>query len=164
MKKEKRFRYVLFSKIHITMIMHFNSIGELQMITDKLQVTLLTGRTIEQGVGKEQGKASKEYAESVSVCYMDPEDLKKLGVKEKTNVQVSTDYGSVVVKALKSPRGPHPSVIFIPYGPWANALVNPETHSIGMPSLKGIPAEVEPAHDKPVLELEKLLKKEFGKK
>jgi formylmethanofuran dehydrogenase subunit D len=129
----------------------------------KLRVTLLTGRTIEQGVGKERGKASKEYVESVSVCYIDPEDLKRLEIKEKTNVQVSTEHGSIVVKAIKSLRGPHPSIIFIPYGPWANALVNPETHSIGMPSLKGIPAEVEPAHDKPILELEKLLKEEFGK-
>ena len=129
----------------------------------KLQVTLLTGRTIEQGVAKERGKASKEYFESVSVCYMDPEDLKRLGIKEKTNVQVSTEHGSVVVKAVKSLRGPHPSVIFIPYGPWANAVVNPETHSIGMPSLKGIPAEVEPAPNKPILGLEKLLEEEFGK-
>ena len=129
----------------------------------KLRVTLLTGRTIEQGVAKERGKASKEYVESVSVCYIDPEDLKRLGIKEKTNVQVSTEHGSVVVKAVKSLRNPHPSVIFIPYGPWANAVVNPETHSIGMPSLKGIPAEVEPAPDKPILGLEKLLEEEFGK-
>jgi len=130
----------------------------------KLRVTLLTGRTIEQGVGKERGKASKEYMESVSVCYMDPEDLKKIGIKEKTNVLVSTGYGTVVVKALKSLRAPHLGVIFIPYGPWANAVVNPETHSIGMPSLKGIPAEVEPAPDKPLLSLEELLEKQFGKK
>lgn len=129
----------------------------------KLRVTLLTGRTIEQGVGKEHGKASKEYFESVSVCYMDPEDLKRLGIKEKTNVQVSTNYGSVVVKAVKSLRGPHPGVIFIPYGPWANVVVNPETHSIGMPSLKGIPAEVEHAPNKPILMLEKLLEEQFGK-
>lgn len=130
----------------------------------KLRVTLLTGRTIEQGVGKERGKTSKEYMESVSVCYMDPEDLKKLGIKEKTNVLVSTDYGAVVVKARKSLRTPHPGVIFIPYGPWANVLVNPETHGIGMPSLKGIPAEVEPAPDKSILTLEDLLIEQFRKK
>jgi formylmethanofuran dehydrogenase subunit D len=129
----------------------------------KLRVTLLTGRTIEQGVAKERGKASREYVESVSVCYMDPEDLKKLAIKEKTNVQVSTDYGSVVVKALKSLRAPHPNVIFIPYGPWANVVVNPETHGIGMPSLKGIPAEVEPAPDEPVLSLAELLRIQFRK-
>jgi formylmethanofuran dehydrogenase subunit D len=129
----------------------------------KLRVTLITGRTIEQGVGKERGKSSKDYVESVSVCYMDPEDLKRLGVKEKNNVKVSTDYGSVVVKAFKSLRAPHPGVIFIPYGPWANVIVNPETHGIGMPSFKGIPAEVEPAPDKPILSLEELLREQFGK-
>lgn len=129
----------------------------------KLNVTLLTGRTIEQGVGKERGKASKEYIESVSVCFIDPEDLKKLGIKEKANVLVSTKYGSVVIKALKSLRGPHSGIIYIPYGPWANVIVDPETHSIGMPSLKGIPAEIEPAPDKPLLSLEELLNEQFRK-
>lgn len=129
----------------------------------KLRVTLLTGRTIEQGVGKERGKTSKAYVESVSVCYVDPEDLKRLKIKEKTNVLVSTDYGSVVVKAVKSLRGPHPGVIFIPYGPWVNVVVDPETQGVGMPSLKGIPAEVEPALDKTVLGLDEILRKQFGK-
>ncbi|MGB9959902.1 MAG: molybdopterin dinucleotide binding domain-containing protein [Candidatus Bathyarchaeales archaeon] len=129
----------------------------------KLKVTLVTGRTIEQGVGKEHGKASKEYMESVSICYMDPQDMKKLGIKDKTNILVSTEFGSVVVKAVKSIRTPHPGVIYIPYGPWANVVVDPETHSIGMPSFKGIPAEIEPAPDKPILTLKELLKLQFGK-
>lgn len=129
----------------------------------KIKVTLLTGRTIEQGVGKEHGKFSNEYAESVSVCYMDPEDLKRLGIKGKTNALVSTEFGSVVVKALKSLRTPHPGIVFIPYGPWANVVVDPEIHGIGMPSFKGIPAEVEPAPDKPILGLEQLLKQQFRK-
>ncbi|MEM2947535.1 MAG: molybdopterin dinucleotide binding domain-containing protein [Candidatus Bathyarchaeia archaeon] len=129
----------------------------------KLKVTLLTGRTIEQGAGKERGKSSKEYVESVSVCYIDPEDMKKLGVKDGTNIQVSTAFGSVVVKAKKSLRAPHPGVVFIPYGLWANVVVDPETHGIGMPSFKGIPATVEPAPDKPVLGLEELLKTVFRK-
>jgi formylmethanofuran dehydrogenase subunit D len=129
----------------------------------KLKVTLITGRTIEQGVGKEHGKSSKEYLESVSVCYIDPEDLKRLGIKEGENVLVSTRFGSVVVKAVKSIRNPHPGIIFIPYGPWANAVVDPETHSIGMPSFKGVHAEIEPAPDKPVLGLKELLKEQFRK-
>lgn len=138
--------------------------GELAMCDKpKLKVTLITGRTIEQGAGKERGKSSKEYVESVSVCYIDPEDLKKLGIKEGENVSVSTKFGSVVVRAVKSIRNPHPGIIFIPYGPWANVVVDPETHGIGMPSFKGIPAEVEPSPDKPVLSLKKLLKKQFRK-
>lgn len=129
----------------------------------KLKVTLLTGRTIEQGVGKEHGKSSKEYWESVSVCYLDPKDMEKLGIKDGTNVLVSTDYGSVVVKALKSKRAPHEGEIFIPYGPWANAVVAPETNGIGMPSFKGIPATIEPAPEQKVLDLAELLKRQFRK-
>jgi formylmethanofuran dehydrogenase subunit D len=134
-------------------------------MTDRseLQVTLLTGRTIEQGVGKERGKWSKEYLESVAVCYMDPADLKKLGVREKSNVLVSTEQGSVVVKALRSPRAPHAGVIYIPYGPWANAVVDPKTDGIGMPSFKGIPAKVRSTYDRPFLTLSELLEAEFGK-
>jgi formylmethanofuran dehydrogenase subunit D len=128
-----------------------------------LRVTLITGRTIDQGVGKEKGKASEEYRDSVSICHIDAEDLKKLGIKEKSSVLVSTTYGSVVVKAIKSPRSPHQGVIFMPYGPWANAVISPETHSIGMPSLKGIPADIQPAQDKPVLSLQELLKEQFGR-
>ncbi|HVP16146.1 MAG TPA: molybdopterin dinucleotide binding domain-containing protein [candidate division Zixibacteria bacterium] len=131
--------------------------------SSKLKVTLLTGRTIEQGVGKECGKASQDYFESVAVCHVDPEDMKRLGIREGTSVRVSTDYGSVILKALKSPRGPHTGVIFIPYGVWANAVVSIETSSIGMPSLKGIPAEIEPAADKVVLSLSEFLREQFGK-
>jgi formylmethanofuran dehydrogenase subunit D len=128
----------------------------------KLQVILLTGRTIEQGVARELGKTSKEYEESASTCFVDQDDLKTLGIKEKSNLNISTACGSVILKAVKSPRGPHKGVIFIPYGPWANTVVDPETDSIGMPSLKGIPAEIEPAPDKQVLGLKQLLLQEFG--
>jgi len=124
---------------------------------------LVTGRTIEQGVGKEHGKASEDYAESVAVCYLDPEDLKQLKIKEKTPIQVSTPHGAVVVRAIKSRRGPHPRLVFMPYGPWANAIANPDTDSIGMPSFKGVPAEVEPAPAKSVMSLKELLEKQFGK-
>ena len=123
----------------------------------KLKVSLLTGRTIDQGKGKEMGKLSKEYLESVIICQIDPKDMRSLGIKENTNVKVTTDFGSVVLRAVKSARAPHPKVVFIPYGPWASLIMNPKTHGTGMPSLKGIPAEVESAPNKKVLSLQNLL-------
>jgi formylmethanofuran dehydrogenase subunit D len=133
------------------------------MLKGKLKVTLLTGRTIEQGVGKEAGKGTHGYFESTTMCYMDEGDMKKLGIKNNTHIQVTTPNGSVVLRAVKYPRGAMPGLIYIPYGPWANSIVSNETTSIGMPSFKGTPAEVEPAPDMPVLTLKELLKKEFGK-
>jgi len=129
----------------------------------KLKVSLLTGRTIDQGKGKEMGKLSKEYLESVIICQIDPNDMKNLGIKENTNVKVTTDFGSAVLKAVKSARAPHPKVVFIPYGPWASLIMNPKTHGTGMPSLKGIPAEIEPAPNENVLSLQNLLKQQFHK-
>jgi len=129
----------------------------------KLKVTLLTGRTIDQGVGKEAGKGTKEYFESTTMCYLDQEDMKKLGAKNNTHVQVTTPNGSVVLRAVKHPRGAMPGLIYIPYGPWANAIVSDETTSIGMPSFKGTPAEIEAAPEKPVLTLKELLSQQFGK-
>jgi len=130
----------------------------------KLKVSLLTGRTIDQGTGKEMGKLSKEYLESVVICQMDPEDMKFLGIKENNNVKVITDFGSVVMKAVKSARAPHPKVAFIPYGPWANIIMNPKTHGTGMPSFKGIPAEIEPALEEKVLTLHDLLNQYYEEK
>ncbi len=124
----------------------------------RLKVSLLTGRTIDQGKGKEMGKLSKEYLENVVLCQMDPKDMEYLGINENSNVKVTTDFGSVVLKAVKSARAPHPKVVFIPYGPWASLIMNPNTHGTGMPSLKGIPAEIEPAINENVLSLKDLLK------
>jgi len=133
------------------------------MVKQKLKVTLLTGRTIEQGVGKEAGKATQGYFESTTMAYMDICDMKKLGIKNQTNIQVTTPNGSVVLRAVKHPRGAMPGMIYIPYGLWANSICSNETTSIGMPSFKGTPAEVEAAPDKSVLTLKELLKSEFGK-
>jgi formylmethanofuran dehydrogenase subunit D len=133
------------------------------MLEETLKVTLLTGRTIEQGVGKEKGKSSQEYFDACAMCYMDADDMQKIGVKNNTNIKVTTPNGSVVLRAVKYPRAATPGLIYIPYGPWANAVCSDKTTSIGMPSFKGTPAEVEPAPDLQVLTIKELLKSEFGR-
>ena len=129
----------------------------------KIQVTLLTGRTIDQGATKEHGKLSDEYRESVATCEIDPNDLKKLGIKENSNVKVSTAYGTAVVKAKQSKRAPHPKIAYMPYGLWVNAVTDPKTHGTGMPSFKGIPAEIQPAPTESILSIPQLLKQTFRK-
>ena len=129
----------------------------------KLQISLLTGRTIDQGTSKEYGKLTNEYFESVTICQLDPEDMERLGIKENDNVRVTTQFGSVTIKAIESTKAPHPKIAFIPYGPWANLVMDPQTHGSGMPSLKGIPAEITPAPDEEVLTLAELLTTHYGK-
>ena len=129
----------------------------------KLRVSLITGRTIDQGRAKEYSKLSKAYWESATSCEIDPEDMKYLGVSEKDTVKLTTEFGSVVVRAVESIRGPHSKIVFLPYGPWVNLVVNPRTDGTGMPSLKGVEAEIEPAPQEDVLSLQDLLKKHYTK-
>jgi formylmethanofuran dehydrogenase subunit D len=118
---------------------------------------LLTGRTIYQGVGKEQGKLSEEYLNSVAICEMDPEDMSRMMFTENRNVRVTTQSGSVIVKAVKSIRGPHPRTLFIPCGPWASLVMSSKTDGTGMPLLKGVPATIEAAPKDKILTVHELL-------
>ncbi len=129
----------------------------------KLQLTIITGRTIDQGVGKERGKSSEHYFEHAAVCFMDGHDMSELGVKDGTNVRVTSKYGSVVVKCKEFPRGSMPRVLFMPCGLWANAICGDETYGVGAPLFKGFPVEVEPAPDEPILRLKELLLKQYGR-
>lgn len=128
-----------------------------------LKVLLLTGRTVEQGREKERSKFSREYMESVAACHIDPNDMVAFEIRENSNIRITTSLGSVVVKARKSLRAPHAGSVFIPYGAWANLLIGSETDSVGMPSFKGVPAEIEPSPDDEVSSLEDLVKKHYRK-
>ncbi|HMA05083.1 MAG TPA: molybdopterin dinucleotide binding domain-containing protein [Methanomicrobiales archaeon] len=117
----------------------------------KIQLNLISGRTIQQGVAIEGGKEKPAYREACGIIELDAEDFKKLGIYRNTNVRVTSPYGTVVVKAVDATQGPHPGLGWIPMGPWANQITNPNTYSTGMPTFKGVPVEVEPAPNELVL-------------
>ena len=133
------------------------------MVEQKLRAILITGRTIDQGVGKEMGKGSQEYFDGSAICIIDEADMKKMGIKSRTNVKVTSKYGSVIVKSVKNPYGSNPGLVFIPCGLWANAICGDETFGMGMPLYKGFAVEVEPAPNQVVLSLDELLKEEYGR-
>ncbi len=133
------------------------------MVEQKLRAILITGRTIEQGVGKELGKGSIEYYDSCAVCFFNKTDMTKLGIKNGSIVKVTSKYGSVIVKAQKYQWGVNPGMVFIPCGSWANAITGDETFSMGMPLFKGFPVEVEAAPNEPIMTLDELLMKQFGR-
>ncbi len=130
-----------------------------------MKVKLITGRSLQQGASKEVGKLSEEYFNNVAICELDPSDMEALNISPGQNIVLKTKFGEVVLKAVKSAQAPHKGIVFIPYGPWANLVVDPETHGSGMPSFKGIEAEVFPAkkEDK-ILTLKEVLEKISGGK
>lgn len=113
-----------------------------------LKVTLITGRTINQGANLEN-KTSSDYMEATANCELNSKCVGLLG-KPGSNVRVTTKYGDVVVK-IKENNGNPDNIAFIPMGPWANAVVDPDTKGCGMPGFKGIQAELEGTSDKILL-------------
>lgn len=123
-------------------------------------MTLISGRTSNQGIGLEEGKLSKKYAESVNHVQLNPDDAEKLGVKKGDRVQIMTENGKITVNWAPD-KGLDPGYVFFPYGPWANQVYTSSTSSTGMPIMKGIPAMIEPSKEK-VLTLEELVEKLKG--
>ncbi|KUK45283.1 MAG: Tungsten formylmethanofuran dehydrogenase, subunit D [Methanothrix harundinacea] len=106
-----------------------------------MKAMMISGRTLGQGATSE-AKMSTEFFRATSFCALSELDYNALGVSEGGNVLVRTKFGEVVVSAKKD-KGLPSGVIFIPMGPWANALVGPETGGCGTPQFKGVEAEVE---------------------
>jgi len=105
-----------------------------------ISVNLISGRTTVQGQNLDS-KLTDKYFEEVAVCRINGNDMEKLGVAPEEHVKVTTKYGAVVVKAKQDDGNPE-GLVFIPMGPWANAVVSGNTHGSGMPSFKGIDATV----------------------
>ena len=113
-----------------------------------LKVNLITGRTINQGATIEN-KTSSDYQEATAYCELNSKDVALLG-KTGSNIRVRTKHGDVVVKLMENNGNPD-KLAFIPMGPWANAVVDPDTKGCGMPGFKGVQAEIEITNDKILL-------------
>ncbi len=122
-------------------------------------LVLITGQQIDQGVALEAGKTKSRYVRAAGVCKFDKNDFKELNCLIGTPVKVTTDHGEVIVYSMISDEGPHPGIIFIPAGPWANQIISPDTQGMGTPTYKGIKAKVEVVKEGRVLDTITLLKK-----
>jgi formylmethanofuran dehydrogenase subunit D len=125
---------------------------------EKLMVTLISGRTSNQGVGLEEGKTSEKYIQSVQYVEINPKDAEKLNIKEGDTVKLATNVGEVIVNWKPDERLDQ-GLVFFPYGIWANQLYNSFTYGTGMPSFKGIKAKLSLSKSKQTTSLEEILNK-----
>ncbi len=118
-----------------------------------IEVEIVTGRTLDQGATVEE-KLTEEYFKAVSYIELSEEDFAALGLQEGDRVKVKTDFGEVVVFAKRGelPKG----IAFIPMGPYANMIIDPDTDGTGMPKFKGVRAKIEKT-DENVLSVKELL-------
>ncbi|NYT02107.1 MAG: molybdopterin dinucleotide-binding protein [Methanosarcinales archaeon] len=114
---------------------------------------MISGRTLGQGACCE-AKMSPVFPKEVAFCSISEEDFRTLELPDDGNVVVTSDFGHTVLKARKDDGLPS-GLVFIPMGPWANALVGPDTGGCGMPQFKGLQVEVAPTGER-VLEVREL--------
>jgi formylmethanofuran dehydrogenase subunit B len=116
---------------------------------------LNTGRSLLQGISMEgESKWSTKYFDAVAFAEMNPGDISALRLRDR--VKVRNEHGTVILRVkpnTKIPRGQ----VFVPMGPWANMLTDPNTDATGMPRLKGVKVFVEPT-DEPLTTLTDVLK------
>ena len=108
-----------------------------------MDLTLITGRTINQGRGTMTDRLGTFHQRISAVIQMNGQDLRELGLGERGLVRVTSSFGEVVLKAEEAeeelPRG----LAYMPYGPWASRLVGSDTGATGMPSFKGMKVKVQ---------------------
>jgi formylmethanofuran dehydrogenase subunit D len=111
----------------------------------KIHLNMITQRSIEEGAAMEKGKTNPDYFEACSICEMHPYDMKKAGIWKNTNVRVTSECGTVIVKAIDATQYVPPGLAHIRQGVWANQVVPPRTQSTGTPQYSGFPVTIEPA-------------------
>ena len=110
------------------------------MVGMDLFLTLITGRTLEQGRYSHAGKRSEAYEKEIRTIQLSKETIEKLGVKEGENVRIKSRYGSVTL-GCKEANLPA-NLAFLPYGHPANRLISSDTQCTGIPTFKGIEIKV----------------------
>lgn len=122
-----------------------------------MNVILNTGRTVWQGQAIESGKDLQMYVDAAAICHMNDDMMEKMGLKAGDNIQVVSDFGDVVVKVVATNETLPPGMIYIPMGPWANRVIDPDTDSTATPRFKNIPVAIAPT-DAEVLDMPTLMK------
>lgn len=118
---------------------------------------LNTGRTIWQGQAIESGKDLQMYVDAAAICNMNKEQMEALGINDGDNIEVVSEYGSVVVKVVTAKEALPDEMIYIPMGPWANRVIRPNTDSTATPSFKNVPVDINPTEEA-VLDMPTLMK------
>jgi formylmethanofuran dehydrogenase subunit D len=110
----------------------------------KHTINLIPRRTSKQGVGISEGKFKEGYRTETETLQVNPQDMDRIGLKDKDRVRLTSDWGQieVVITPSKGDELP-PGLLFIAYGDLSSRLMGGDTHGSGMPTSKGLDVELE---------------------
>ena len=120
-----------------------------------MEMIINTVRKIDHDQAKEHMFGDdKTLKENVAVALINPENLKELNSKSNSNVKISSQFGSVILRVKDDENVPK-GMVYIPVSIWANKLTGIENDQL---IYKNIKANVEPSTE-PVLEFKELILK-----
>ena len=104
-------------------------------------IRIITYRDVFQAAAYEQDRFGEEYRELSAVIMLDAAEMRRMGIKDESNVRLISKHGSVIVKAKASPGEEQKGIGFMVNSPWSNALVSADK-SDGFPEYKNIDAKI----------------------
>ena len=114
-----------------------------------------TVRKIDHDQAKEHAFGDdKTLKENVALALINPENLKELNSKSNSNVNISSQFGSVILRVKDDENVPK-GMVYIPVSIWANQLTGIENDQL---IYKNLNANVESCTE-PVLEFKELILK-----
>ena len=123
-----------------------------------MEVILNTCRKIDNDQVKEFTFGNDtSLQDKLAVSYLNPLDLKKLGTSTNSNIKISSNKSSIVVKCFEDPKVPE-GMILLPVSIWSNQLTELEGEEI---QYKNILVDIEPTRDS-ILSFNDILKRIKG--
>ena len=120
-----------------------------------MNMIINTVRKIDHDQAKEHAYGDdKTLKENVALALINPENLKELNSKSNSNVKISSQFGSIILRVQDDENVPK-GMVYIPVSIWANQLTGIDNDQL---IFKNIKANVEPCNE-PVLDFKELILK-----
>ena len=110
-------------------------------------IKIITHRDVFQAAACEEDRFGEECQNLSTVIVLDAAEMNHMGIRDNSNVRLTSKWGSVMVKAKASPREEPKGIGFMIISPWSNALVSADT-SDGFPEYKNIDAKITVSKEK----------------
>jgi len=114
--------------------------------TPEYDIIIITYRDVFQAAACEEDRFGEECQQLSALIVLDGAQLKRMGIKDASNVMLTSKWGSVVVKAKASSEDEQKGIGFMVNSPWSNALVSADTYD-GFIEYKHIKARISVSKD-----------------
>ncbi|MDY6967419.1 MAG: molybdopterin dinucleotide binding domain-containing protein [Spirochaetota bacterium] len=111
---------------------------------DSLNIIIITNRNVKLSALKYKEDSQEEYNNLSAMIELSQEDIKSLGIKEKSKVKLSNEYGAIIAQVISDPECPK-GFGFMPVSKLANQLTSYNPEKLRIPNFKRLEVKIEPS-------------------